>query len=117
VRKLCAPHVYTDNASGKPCGTLVLVLHLRIVARETENHDPSGLESGSARVSWLHLDKDNRNAWNHFTRHFDPDVAGSNADVASQQKLGLRTKRRSGTGRPDHRYSAAPGPDLIERQR
>lgn len=37
--------------------------------------------------------------------------------MASQQKLGLRTKRRSGTGRPDHRHSAAHGPHLIEWQR
>ena len=42
------------------------------------------------RASWLRLHKDSRNAWNHFTRHFDLDVAWSNADVAAQQKLGLK---------------------------
>jgi len=95
---------------------LVVVLHLHIVARETENHEPSGLVSGSVRVSWLRLLKDNRNAWNHSTHRFDPDVTWSNARMASQQKLGLWTKRRSGARRADHYHSAVYGPHLIEWQ-
>ncbi len=87
-------------------------MHLRIVAGETGNDELPGIESGSARVSWLRLHKDNRNAWNHFTRHFDLDVAWSNADVATQQKLGLWTKRRFGPCRADHHHSAALGTHL-----
>ena len=33
--------------------------------------------------------------------------------MASQQKLGLRTERRSGIGRADHRHPAAHGSHLI----
>lgn len=60
------------------------------------------------------LQKDNRNAWNHSTHHFDSDVTWSNARMASQQKLGLRTKRRFGIGRADHCHSAAHGTHLID---
>ena len=89
-----------------------VALQLRIVPSETENHELSRLGSGSG-VMWIRLRKDNENAWNNFTRDSDSDASGSGSCMASQPKLGLRTKRWSGTGGADYRRPAAHGTNLI----
>ncbi len=64
---------------------------------------------------WIRLQKDNKDAWNDFARDPYPDAPGSNAHMVSQQKLGLRAKWRTGTGRADYHYPASHGSHLSDR--
>lgn len=66
-------------------------------------------------MSGLQLHKDKRNAWNYSAHRFDSDVAWGNSCMATQQKLGVRAKWRSGIDRVDHRDTVADESHLISR--